>query len=155
MLGDKILVDIIFKDGYYLTLKDLEDKTISKKDIAIEERAYEIVRDWYVSEKRHFLTEEGDVIANQDIKVEIYGRELKFGFVAIITTVLRKVLQDNGFDFNEVINAWKRKGYIKHERNRNTLTVQINNSKSKCIALDIKKDILEENDEEEQEPLPF
>lgn len=155
LLGDKILVDIIFKDGYYLTLKDLENKTISKKDIAIEERAYEIVRDWYVSEKRHFLTEEGDVIANQDIKVEIYGRELKFGFVAIIPTVLRKVLQDNGFDFNEVINAWKRKGYIKHERNRNTLTVQINNSKSKCIALDIKKDILEENDEEEEEPLPF
>ena len=155
LLGDKIIVDVLFKDNYYLTLDDLADKTISKKDIAIEERAYEYVRDWYVSEKRHFLTEDGDAIANQDIKVEIYGRELKDGYIAIIPTVLRKTLQDNGFDFNEVINAWKRKNYIRHEKNRNTLTVQINNSKSKCIALDIRKDILDNNDEEDELALPF
>lgn len=156
LLGDKIIVDTLFKDNYYLTLSDLVDKTISKKDIAIEERAYELIKDWYVSEKRHFLTEDGDAIANQDIKVEIYGRELKYGYVAIIPTVLRKALQDNGFDFNEVVNAWKRKGYIKHEKNRNTLTVQVNNSKSKCIVLDIKKDILDnENNDEDDIILPF
>lgn len=156
LLGDKVVVDTLFKDNYYLTLEDLADKTISKKDIAIEERAYEYIRDWYVSEKRHFLTEDGDAIANQDIKVEIYGRELKDGYIAIIPTVLRKVLYNNGFDFNEVINAWKRKSYIRHEKNRNTLTVQINNSKSKCIVLDIKKDILDnENNDEDDIVLPF
>lgn len=156
LLGDKVVVDTLFKDGFYLTLNDLADKTISKKDIAIEERAYEYIKDWYVSEKRHFLTEEGDTIANQDIKVEIYGREMKDGYVAIIPTVLRKALQANSFDFNEVVNAWKRKDYIRHEKNRNTLTVQINNSRNKCIVLDIKKDILENIDTSDDEfELPF
>lgn len=157
LLGDKIVVDVLFKDNYYLTLEDLADKTTSKKEIAIEERAYEFAKDWYISEKRHFLTKDNEIIDNQDIKVEIYGREMKDGYVAIIPIILRKILQDNGFDFNEVVNAWKRKDYIKHEKNRNTLTVQINNSKSKCIVLDVKKDILENDEENEDDDfiLPF
>ena len=83
---------------------------------------------------------------NEDIKVEIYGRKKKDGYVAIIPNVLRKVLTENGYDFNEVLNAWKRKNYVKHERNRNTLTVQINGANTKCIALNISKDT--ESDDE-------
>lgn len=154
LLGDKILTDIVFKDSYYLEPKDFIDKTIKRKDVAVEERAYEVVRDWYISEKRHFLSEDGKEVENQELKFEIYGREMKFANVAIIPSVLRKVLQDNGYDFNEVLNAWKRKNYIKHEKNRNTLTVKINDSRIKCIVLDMKKDIEEEIDEEEV-ILPF
>lgn len=154
LLGDKILTDVIFKDGYYLTEADFENKTVKKSTVVIEERAYEFIRDWYVSEKRHFLSESSDDIENQDLKVEIYGREMKHEYLAIIPSVLRKVLQDNGFDFNEILNAWKRKGYIKHEAKRNTLTVQINQSKTKCIVLDMKRD-LDETNEIEDVLLPF
>lgn len=161
LLGDKILTDIIFKDEYYLTTDDFINKTIKRKDVAVEERAYEYIRDWYTSEKRHFLAEDTDEdVSNQDLKVEIYGREMKYGFLAIIPSVLRKVLQDNGYDLNEVLNAWKRKGYIKHEKSRNTLTVIINKTKTKCVVLDMKKDIEEETIEEtepeyDQDILPF
>ena len=155
LLGDKILTDIIFKDEFYLTQKDFENKTIKKKEVAVEERAFEIVRDWYVSEKRHFLSEEGDAVSNQELKVEIYGREMKYGYLAIIPSVLKKTLEENSYDFNEVINAWKRKDYIKHEKNRNTLTVIINNSKTKCIVLDMKKDIEDESETTEEDLLPF
>lgn len=155
LLGDKILTDIIFKDEFYLTQKDFENKTIKKKEVAVEERAFEIVRDWYVSEKRHFLSEEGDAVSNQELKVEIYGREMKYGYLAIIPSVLKKTLEENSYDFNEVINAWKRKDYIKHEKNRNTLTVIINNSKTKCIVLDMKKDIEDETETTEEDLLPF
>lgn len=155
LLGDKILTDILFKDEYYLKPEDFINKTIKRKDVAVEERAYEVIRDWYISEKRHFLSEDGKEIENQELKFEIYGREMKFGNVAIIPSVLRKVLQDNGYDFNEVLNAWKRKDYIKHEKNRNTLTVKINDSRIKCIVLDMKKDIEEETEDEEDIILPF
>ncbi len=86
--------------------------------------------------------------------MEIYGREMRFGYLAIIPSVLKKVLEENSYDFNEVINAWKRKEYIKHEKSRNTLTVIINDSKTKCIVLDMKKDI-EDEDCTEDELLPF
>ena len=69
MTGDKVLTDIIFKDNYYLTIEDFENKTIKKTDLVIEERAYEVVRDWYVSEKRHFLSCDSD--DGQEIKVEV------------------------------------------------------------------------------------
>lgn len=156
LLGDKLLTDIIFKDKYYLTKEDFVNNTIKKRQVAVEERAYELVKDWYISEKRHFLSEDGDDVDNQDLKVEIYGREMREGYLAIIPTVLKNTLQDNGYDFNEVLNAWKRKDYLKHEKNRNTLTVQINRTKVKCVVLNLRKDVLEEDsDEKNDDILPF
>lgn len=156
LLGDKILTDIIFKDGFYLTKEDFENKTIRRKDVATEERAYEVVKDWYVSEQRHFLEANVNNVDLQEIKVEIYGRKMKDGYVAIIPNILRKVLTESGYDFNEVLNAWKRKNYVKHEKNRNTLTVQINGSNNKCIVLDMLKDIENtEEDVQEEMELPF
>lgn len=159
LLGDKIFTDIIFKDEYYLTAQDFENKIIKKKEVAVEERAYEFIKDWYVSEKRHFLKETETNVENEELKVEIYGKDMRFGFVAIIPSVLRKVLQDNGYDMNEVLNAWKRKGYIRHEKNRNLLSVAINKTNSRCVVLNMNMNInkeLEENDDYiNQEILPF
>lgn len=156
MLGDKILTDIIFKDEYYLTLADFENKSVKKKEVAVEERAYSYVKDWYVSEKRHFLALDGNEIENQELKVEIFGREMRDGYIAIIPNRLRETLNQGNFDFNEVLNAWKRKGYLKHEKNRNTLTVMINQTKTKCVVLNINKDLDEEYCEFDKEDiLPF
>lgn len=155
LLGDKLLTDIIFKDGYYLKPEDFENKTIKQKDVVVEERAYEVVKDWYISEKRHFLMEDAEDVSNQDIKVEIYGREMKFGFLAIIPSILRKVLNENGYDFNEVLNAWKRKGYLKHEKERNTLTVKLNDARVKCVTLDMCKDVGPLEEDENDDYLPF
>ena len=156
MLGDKLVTDILFKDGYYLTAKDFENKTVKKKDVAIEERAYDFIKDWYISEKRHFLLENSSDIENQEIKYEIYGKDMRFGYVAIIPAILRKVLSDNGYDMNEVLNAWKRKNYIRFEKNRNLLSVYINKTNTRCVVLDMNKNngnVVE--DEENDEFLPF
>lgn len=154
MTADKLIVDILFKDNFYLTSADFEDKVVKKEEVAIEERAYENIRDWFISEKRHFLSSDDDgEISNQDLKVEIYGRELNYGKVAIISSVLRDTLQDMGYDDKEVINSWKRKGYLNNERGRNTKTIKINNVCTKCIVLDLKKDLSEED--EDDDILPF
>lgn len=154
MLGDKIVTDILFKDNFYLTEKDFENKTVRKKDVAIEERAYEAIKDWFISEQRHFLEETSQDIETQEVKVEIYGRKLKDGFVAIIPNILKKVLSDNSYDYNEVLNAWKRKNYIQFEKGRNTKNVRINGTNSKCIVLDMYKDI-ETEEIEDNIVLPF
>lgn len=154
LTADKILTDILFKDEYYLKPEDFEDKTVSRKDVMIEERAYKVIQDWFVSEKRHFLMQDQDDVDNSDIKVDIYGKEMKYGYIAIIPSVLSKVLEDNGYDFNEVLKAWRKKEYIKHEASKNTLVVRINGGRTRCVVLDMKKDIENEEDEEEL-ILPF
>lgn len=153
LTGDKILTDIIFKDEYYLTPKDFEDKTVSKEKVAIEERAYRLILDWFVSEKRHFLMQSQDEVDNSELKVEIYGKEMQYGYIAIIPTVLSRVLEENGYDTNEVLKAWKRKDYIKAEKDRNTLSVRINGNKTKCVVLDLKRN--ENEGTEETELMPF
>lgn len=154
MTADELIVNTLFKDDFYLTLNDFADKVVKKAEVAIEERAYENIKDWYVSEKRHFLSvDDNNEINNQDLKVEIYGKELKYGKVAIISSVLRDTLKDMGYDDKEVINSWKRKGYLNNEKNRNTRTVKINNVCTKCIIMDMQRDISKE--EQEDEILPF
>lgn len=152
LTGDKIVTDILFKDNYYLQESDLANSLVKKKDVAIEERAYEFVNDWYISEKRHFLSDENE--SGEDLKVEIYGKKLQDGCVAFIPTILKNKLDDNGFDGNETINAWKRKDYLKHDINRNTCLVRINNERVRCIVLKFKENY-DEYYEGDGDILPF
>lgn len=154
LTGDKILVDIIFKDDLYLTINDFENKTVKKKDVVIEERAYEVVKDWFVSEKRHFLLNGKEEADEENMKFEIYGREMPNGFVAVIPSVLKKVLESNGYDKNEVLNAWKRNNYISCDKNKNTKNVRINGVQNRCVVLDMMKSVENDSDEEEF-GLPF
>lgn len=155
LTADKVLTDILFKDEFYLVPKDFEDKTVDKKQVMIEERAYEVVKDWFVSEKRHFLMQDQDEIENADLKVEIYGKQMNYGYLAIIPSILKRVLEDNGYDLNEVLKAWKRKNYIKCESGRNMILVRLNGDRTRCVVLDLKRDIEEEGEVSEEEILPF
>lgn len=152
LTADKILVDILFKDEYYLQPEDFIDKTVKMTDVRIEERAYSVIQDWFVSEKRHFLMQGEENTDNSDLKVDIYGKEMKDGLIAIIPSILRKVLEDNGYDYNEVLKAWNKRNYIKHEKNKNTLGVRVNGPKTNCVVLDMNKD---EETESEEEIMPF
>ena len=152
LTADKILVDIIFKDEYYLQPEDFEDKTVKIADVKIEKRAYSVIQDWIASEKRHFLMQDEEKTDNSDLKVDIYGKEMKYGYIAIIPTILKKVLEDNGYDYNEVLKGWNKGDYIKHEAGKNTLSVRIMDMKNRCVVLDMNKD---EETESEEEIMPF
>ena len=116
MMADKILTDIIFKDNYYLSFEDFENSLISKTETAVEERALEVIKDWYVSEKRHFFDRKEDDDIEE--RIELYGKKLQDGYIAFIPSILKDRLNSNGFDGDEVINAWKRKNYLKCDKNR-------------------------------------
>lgn len=156
LTGDKIVTDILFKDEYYLTVEDLSSNVMKKKDVATEERALEVIRDWYVSEIRHFWNKDDDNDDTEKKKVEIYGRKIDNNKIAFIVSVLKKKISDNGYDPNEIINAWKRKGYLDCEKNRNTKKVRINSEPVNCIVVNFKDDDdeIEDKDLEEME-MPF
>lgn len=156
MLADKVLTDIIFKDSYYLTFDDFKDSLISKTETAVEERALEVIKDWYVSEKRHFFDRKDDDTVEE--RIELYGKKLQDGYVAFIPSILKDKLNNNGFDGDEVINAWKRKDYLKFDKNRNCKNVRFGSSTAKCIVVNLKlkdDDMDIEKDEEGFPVLPF
>ena len=94
-------------------------------------------------------------VDNQDIKVEIYGKEMNNGFIAIIPSILKKVLEENGFDKNEVLNAWKRNNYISCDKGKNTKNVRINGTQNRCIVLDMQKNIEYINGDLDNYEIPF
>lgn len=140
LTGDKIVTDILFKDEYYLTVEDLSSSVMKKKDVATEERALEVIKDWYVSEIRHFWNKEDDNNDTEKKRVEIYGREIEENKIAFIISILKDKLNEKGYDSNEIINAWKRKGYLDCEKNRKTKKVRINNKPVNCIVINFKDD---------------
>ena len=151
LTGDKIVTDILFKDEYYLQVEELNRSVVKKKDIVVEERALELVKDWYVSEKRHFW-KLGDDDDNK-LKFEMYGRKINDNEIAFIPTILKNKLNDSGFDANEIINAWKRKGYLDYQQKKNTKVIRIDGVLTRCIVLKLKED--EDEDDEETDEMPF
>lgn len=156
LTGDKIVTDILFKDEYYLTVEDLSSSVMKKKDVATEERALEVIKDWYISEIRHFWNKEDDNNDTEKKRVEIYGREIEENKIAFIVSILKDKLNEKGYDPNEIINAWKRKGYLDCEKSRKTKKVRINNKPVNCIVVNFKDDDDEIEDEDlENLELPF
>ena len=162
MTGDKILTDIVFKDEFYLTIKDFENKVVKEKETAIEERAYEVVKDWTITKERCFLSKDSDGSEDRYKNIDIYGKEMSGvneGYIAFLIQPLKKVLEENGFDFGQITSVWKRKGYIKCDKGRNQKNVKIGGSCTKCIMLnmELNNETVEDDEEESLESmvLPF
>jgi uncharacterized protein (DUF927 family) len=155
MTGDKILTDIIFKDEYYLTIDDFENKVVKKKETAIEERAYEVVKDWTITKERCFLSKNSDGTEDKYKNIDIYGREMAGtheGYMAFLIQPLKKVLEDNGFDYEQIIRVWKRKGYTKCDKGKNQKNVRIlGNGTTKCIMLNMEINNEVDVDDEEND----
>ena len=152
MTGDKILTDIIFKDEFYLTIKDFENKVIKEKETAIEERAYEVVKDWVITKERCFLSKDSDGTEDRYKNIDIYGKKMagvNNGYIAFLIQPLKKLLEENGFDFGQITSVWKRKNYTKCDKGKNQKTVQILGNSTKCIVLNMElNNEMEEDDEE-------
>lgn len=152
MTGDKILTDIIFKDNYYLTINDFDNKVVKEKEIAIEERAYEVVKDWVITKERCFLAKNSEGTEDKYKNIDIYGREMagtNDGYIAFLIQPLKKLLEDNGFDYEQIIRVWKRKGYTKCDKGKNQKNVRVlGNGTTKCIMLNMQMN--NEVDEEEE-----
>lgn len=137
LTGDKILTDVIFKDGCYLTESDFISNTVDRKEVTVEKRAYEFIKDWYVSNKRHFIIKDED---SSEINTEIFGKEMDERYVAFIPMVLKKTLEDHGFDYKEVVTAWKRGEYTRCDDGRLVKGVKINGIVNRCVVLNMLKD---------------
>lgn len=152
MTGDKILTDTIFKDEYYLTINDFENKVVKEKETAIEERAYEVVKDWVITKERCFLSKDSDGTEDRYKNIDIYGKKMagvNNGYIAFLIQPLKKVLEENGFDFGQITSVWKRKGYTKCDKGKNQKTVQILGNSAKCVVLNMEMNNEIEEEEEE------
>lgn len=105
MLANELACDCIFKEEKPLEIKDIQKYMFTKKEIDKTERAYEFFLDECDSNKNKF---------NLDTPGEFWGIMDDFE-ITIISQRLRKLLEDNKFNYKKVMNDWEEKGYI--ERN--------------------------------------
>lgn len=105
LLADDLACQCIFKNEKPLEAKDVSKYMFSKKEIDNTQRAYEFFLDECDSNKNKF---------NLDTPGEFWGIMDDFE-ITIISQRLRKLLEDNKFNYKKVMNDWEEKGYI--ERN--------------------------------------
>lgn len=159
-VADKIIVDTLFKDGLYLTVKDLAKYATDKNEIAIEKRAYDAILDWRITNRANFLgAGPDDHYDDMDKKDKVFGKMLRENgeeSVAFIPTELQRALENLGFNYKEVVKAWGRENYLITEADRNTKRIRFGNDNKqiRCVVLKIRND--EENDlTEKPEDMPF
>ena len=143
-IADKIITDVIFKDEYYLTNKELLSFATNKNEIAIEKRAYDAVMGWTTTNWDKFLKAGvDDKFDDLDRKGSVFGKiyrnpKTNEEGIAILTQELKKALEGElGFPSSkEVFDAWYRKGYLMTDAGRKDKNVRFGNEKlSRCIVL--------------------
>lgn len=103
LLADDLACKCIFKNEKPLQSKDVLPYMFTKDEIDNSQRAYEMFLDECEINNARFR-------ADQD-RGGFWGVKDDFE-IAIISSQLRKILQDNGFDYKKIQKDWARKGYI-------------------------------------------
>lgn len=102
LLADDLACRCIFKGEKPLTAEDVLPDMFSKEEIDNSQRAYETFLDECEINNKRF---------NDVTNGEFWGTTNDFE-ITIVTSQLRKILQNNGFEYKKIIKDWARKGYV-------------------------------------------
>ena len=104
LLGSELSNDIIFQDGYGLTVDDVAEYLTSSKDVDVSRRAYDWTINWISQNYSKFV----------DNYNEVWGK-IDGLYCYINKNVLVEHLNKNNFDYSAVSRKWAERGLI--ERN--------------------------------------
>jgi uncharacterized protein (DUF927 family) len=125
MTADRVASSLFWSDEPELTIDDVKPFLFSAKDVDASERAYQFVCDTISSNIANFSAESRTV----------WGK-IADDCVYLNKTVLRKLLADEGYDFEAVKMDWCRNGYIQKKNNGEYRTsIRINGIVTSCIRL--------------------
>lgn len=103
LLADELACRCIFKGEKPLTSEEVLPYMFTKDEIDNSQRAYEMFLDECEINSRKF---------NVDASYgEFWGTRNDFE-ITIVSSQLRKILNDNGFEYKKIQKDWARKGYI-------------------------------------------
>lgn len=136
LVADELACRCIFKGENPLTSEDVLSYMFSKDEIDNSQRAYEMFLDECAINNRKFISEK-----NKDIfSGEFWGTTNEYE-ITIISSQLRKILENNGFDYKKIQRDWARKGYIeKNSAGRYSTNLSREGRKGNYVIVKIRKE---------------
>lgn len=148
LLADRIVADIFFKEEIPLQVADVKQYLATDQQVSVAERAYSYICDAIAENINKF---------SADSTSGVWGLA-EGDAVYINKSVLSRLLNEEGYDFEAVRREWDAKGYIKRNANGFFRWFKtIKNAKTACLKIIVGLDELKQESmfEEEEDELPF
>lgn len=121
LLADTISCNCIFKNDKPLEPEDVKEYMFSKKEIDIDERAYDTFLDeCAINEKKFYKHDERGYQESPATGGEIWGIMNDYE-ITIIKKKLSDLLDKNGFSYTKTIKGWLKKGYVEKNSHGKTM----------------------------------
>ncbi len=152
LLADEIVSKTIFYDE---PLAIEQAGKYFQKDIDEAERIYNLIVDWFMSNKNKFHGyEQGEIWGKYDEIETQEGNEVTCFYV--IPKVLRDFLNNNHINFDGVKKKLLNNGYIERKSDKSfTQNTRINGTICKCIKFNICTENKTENEQNNTDEMPF
>ena len=145
LLADRIVTDIFFKTESPLTVEDVKQYLATDQQVSVAERAYSYICDAIAENINKF---------NADSNSGVWGLA-EGDAVYINKSVLSRLLNEEGYDFEAVRREWGQKGYMKKAPDgKYRWTKYIKSQSFMCFKI-VTGDIEQETLFEEDDELPF
>lgn len=143
--ADKFATDWIFKDGNYLTTKDISKYLASKSEVSLGERGYKYMCDWVSINANRFIN--ANCTYDDKESGDIYGI-LDDKRVYVIASAFRKAAEDAGYNSSALLSYLKEHNLIETSRTKrgNTQRKRIRGVPTECVFLILPTEIEEKDD---------
>lgn len=132
LLADKIAGELFYPGENPLEYGEICPIMTKSDEIDVAERAYLFIVDDIAKNRMRFRSDD-------DNHGEVWGGYRK-GTLFFNSTVLKKELQKEGFEFASVAQTWAKKGYIQTRERGYTISASVDGIKARYVAIELPDD---------------
>ena len=125
-----------FKNPTDICVNVFKEYILNMSGSGYARRAYEYYLSWLSSKEKYFLVERMEIDGR--MPYDVYG-SIEDNHIQIFPNILKKVLDDGGFNYNRVLKDWGMLGWIEQQNNKNSSVVKWFGKSKRVIK--IKKNI--------------
>ena len=130
LTADELTDEVIFRDENRLTINDIKPFLITKNDVDLNQRCYDFLNDFVVSNYAKFNAQNNDNYTG-----EIYG-DARSDYVYFIKSKFDQILNENGFNSRAFLSWAVKNNLLKRSEKRLTINHRIANfGNPHCVAL--------------------
>ena len=129
LAADHIATELIFKDGNNLTVEDMTKIMTKKKDVDVNQRAYDFVFELIARNPNRFKSN-----SFGEYNGELWGKK-DTDCIYIIKSVFDREMKNEGFNSTAFLAWAKRMDYLITDGNRRTKNARIEGNLTSCVCI--------------------
>lgn len=129
LAADHIATELIFKDGNNLTVEDMTNIMTKKKDVDVNQRAYDFVFELIARNPNRFKSN-----SFGEYNGELWGKK-DIDCIYIIKSVFDREMKNEGFNSTAFLAWAKRMDYLITDGNRRTKNARIEGNLTSCVCI--------------------